>query len=369
MRKGWLAALGAVLIVALGLAGCGDDDDSGQDSSTEDPPYLVQAKQATQEAAAVPNTILSEGSFSPKPDQTIYHVACDQALQGCANLAKAIEAAADAIGYGFEICDGGSSPDTIAQCWTNAVNAKPDAIITNGIGVDVAGDGYAAAAKANIPVVGMFTGNDLGVDGVVTEVAGDECGPQGEMAGNWVIADSGGDANVLFVGTQTFKCNQQRQSGFESAMQKCTECKVSTLDFAIDAIQSTLPQQLQAKLQSTPDVDYVVGTFDAIALVAADAVRQAGKADSIRVAGFDADAPNLELIGNEDIQFADVTSGTTEPGYAAVDAAARSLVGEEVGESTDVTSMIVTPANIQEVGDGYAGPTGFEQQFAELWGR
>ena len=141
------------------------------------------------------------------------------------------------------------------------------------------------------------------------------------------------------------------------------------MDFAIDQIQSTLPQQLQAELQSNPDIDYIVGTFDAVALAAADAVRQAGKEDEIRVAGFDADAPNLELVRAGDIQLADVTSGTTEPGYVAIDAAARYLAGEEVPEISEVTSMLITPDNIGDIGDSYFGPTGFAEQFAQLWGR
>lgn len=359
----------ALLVAATVAAGCGDEESSDENAAADDAPGLAEAQAATEEMAAVPEEILQTEPFAPKGSQFVYHVACDQALQGCANLAKALRSASAAIGYEFELCDGGSSPDTIAQCWSNAVNAKPDVIITNGIGVDVAGDGYALAAKENVPVVGMFTGNDPGVEGVITEVAGDACPEQGEAAANWVIADSGADANVMFVGTQTFKCNQQRQEGFLSAMEACTNCEVSTLDFAIDSIQSTLPQQLQAELQSNAEIDYIVGTFDAVALAAADAVRQAGLAESVRIGGFDADAPNLELVRSEDIQLSDVTSGTTEPGYVAVDAAARFLAGEQVPEVSPVTSMLVTPENIDAIGDSYTGPTGFEEQFAELWGR
>lgn len=369
MRVRRLVSIAALLAMVAFVVACGDDEpDAGGDTPT-DAPGLAEAQEATEAAATVPDAILQTEPFKPKPDQFVYHVACDQSLQGCANLAKALKEASADIGYRFELCDGGSTPDKIAQCWSNAVNAKPDVIITNGIGVDVAGDGYALAAKEGIPVVGMFTGNDPGVEGVITEVAGDACPKQGATAANWVIADSGGEANVLFVGTQTFKCNQQRQEGFLGAMEACGNCQTSTLDFAIDQIQSTLPQQLQAELQSNPDIDYIVGTFDAVALAAADAVRQAGKEDEIRVAGFDADAPNLELVRAGDIQLADVTSGTTEPGYVAIDAAARYLAGEEVPEISEVTSMLITPDNIGDIGDSYFGPTGFAEQFAQLWGR
>jgi len=58
---------------------------------------------------------------------------------------------------------------------TTQSNAKPDAIIINGIGTSDAADQYARVAQAGITIVGSFTGNDPGVAGVATEVAGDVC--------------------------------------------------------------------------------------------------------------------------------------------------------------------------------------------------
>jgi ribose transport system substrate-binding protein len=383
----------AVLLVAGGvIAGCGSSSDSttgSGGSSTQEAEaetgggeeeaetgeesagssVVSEAQAATKEAETIPTEILATAPVTPKAGSTIFHVACDLSLEGCANQAKGLKSAVEAIGFKYEQCNGGSTPDTISSCFKNAVNANPSVIIPNGIGIEGAGEGFAAAKKAGIPIVGMFTGDPNGAEGVATEVAGETCPEEGKAAANWVIADSEGKANVVFVGTQTYTCNKQRQEGFIDQMKTCSECKASTLTFSIATMGSSLPQQLQAELQSNSEVEYMVGTFDAVSLAAAEAIRQAGKTEDIQVGGFDANGPNLEMIRNEEIQKFDVTSGTTEPGWVAADAAARVINGEELEPSTPVTTVMVTSGNIEQIGEAYLGAEGFEEQFETLWGK
>lgn len=379
MRSGGkvLAVLAALAMTGVAACGSRDDDGASNDSGAAQsstqaaaPAWLTSAQTAAAEATKIPDSVPSNdlGEFDPPKDQTIYHVACNLALEGCSKIANAIEGGTKALGYKFEKCDGGTTADTIGACFTNAVNAKPDAIVVNGIDVNTAGDGYAAAAKAGIPIIGTFTGNPEGAEGVKTEVAGDACTKQGTALANWIIADSKGKANALFVGTKTFACNIQRQESFVEAMKACETCKTETLEFAIDAIQSGLPQQLQSAIQTKPDLTYIVGTFDAVALAATDAIRQAGKSDAIKVAGFDADAPNLELVRKGDIQVADITTGSTEPGWAAADAAGRAIAGDDLPPIVSTSQVLLTKDNIGEIDGTYVGATGFEDQFKTLWG-
>jgi len=364
------------------VVGCGSDDkssDSGDSGATAAqttaaagdsgaPAWLTAAQDAAKKATAFPDKIQSAqlGSFTPKPSATIYHVACNLALGGCARFSAALKAGSEALGYKFKVCNGGTSADTIAKCFTNAVNAKPDVIVANGIGADIAGDGYAAAKKAGIPILGSLTGNTPGaVPGVATEVNGATCEAEGNDLANWVIADSAGKANILFAGTKTYACNQQRQAGFLSTIKACETCKVTTLEYAIDAIQSALPQQLQSALQSNADATYVVATPDAAALAAVDAVRQSGK--QIKVAGFDGDAPNVALVKKGDIDAAEVTTGFAEDGWTAADAAARVIAGEKVPNVVSGTRIVLDKSNVDQVDEQYEGVTGYPDQFKALW--
>ncbi len=331
MRSGAkvLALLAALAMTGAAACGSSDDESSSKDSASQGtataesaPAWLTQAQSAAAEAVKIPDTVPSNdlGPFDPPKGKTIYHVACNLALEGCSKIANAIQSGTEALGYKFEKCDGGTTADKIGACFTNAVNAKPDAIVVNGIGVDAAGDGYAAAEKAGIPVIGTFTGNPEGAAGVKTEVAGDACTKEGTALADWIIADSKGKANVLFVGTKTFTCNIQRQQSFLDEMKKCETCKTDTLEFAIDAIQSGLPQQLQSAIQTKPDVTYIVGTFDAVAL-------------------------------------------------AAADAAGRAIAGNDLPPTVSTSQLLITKDNIDQLQGGtYVGATGFEDQFKKLWG-
>jgi ribose transport system substrate-binding protein len=375
VRKGNQSlTLVALLAVTAIVAGCGSSTSTSTTSSASSgsaSSSVTAAKAEATKSEQVPTSILQTGlgSFTPKPGGTIYHIACNLALEGCSKVANGIKAATEAIGYTFKLCNGGTTPGQIAQCFQTAIAAKPTAIVVNGIGATEAGASFAAAASAKVPVIGSFTGDSQGVNGVVTEVAGNACVKQAKEVANAIIADSEGKANVLFVGTNTFKCNIQRQQSFVSQMQTCTGCKVSTLSFAIEGVTSQLPGQLQAALQSKPEINYIVGTFDAVALAATNAVRQAGKASSIKVAGFDGDAPDLALVKKGEIQKWDDVTGGSEPGFAAIDAAARNAAGKQVPPVTEITSFLVTQQNYPQIAPTYQGPTGYAEQFAKLWNK
>jgi ribose transport system substrate-binding protein len=390
VRSTLLVALVSAAAVAALTAGCGSSSSSSSAASTTSasaaastgssstasassstPSWLAAAQTASSQAEQVPATILQSplGPFKPKSSGMIFHVACNLALEGCTKLANGIKAGTLAIGYQFKLCNGGTTATQINSCFTQAIAAHPTAIVVNGIGQSDAANSFAAAAKAGIPIVGTFTGDPPGIKGVVTEVAGNTCGQQAKTIADAIIADSKGKANVLWVGTNTFTCNIQRQQGFLTEMKTCPTCTVKTLPFAIDAITSQLPNQLQAALQSNPNLTYIVGTFDAIALAATQAIRQAGKTSSIKVAGFDGDAPNLQLVKSGNIQMWDDVTGGGEPGYAAIDAAARHAVSTTVPPVTDITTMLVTQSNYGQIAPAYQGPAGFQQQFAKLWGK
>jgi ribose transport system substrate-binding protein len=356
----------------MALAACGESSTSGNSPSASasggSGGSTAAFKQAATAAAQVPTKIATDlGSFSPKKNVYVYHVACSQALVGCANQTKALKAAATALGYKFDFCDGGSTPDTISKCFTNAINAKPDVIIPNGIGVTGAGDAFATAKSKNIPIVGLFTGDDPGATGVVTEVAGDACTKEGAVLADAIVADSNGQAHAAFIDTKDFNCNVQRLQGFKTEYSKCSTCAaLKTLDFSISALQTDLPRQTQAFLQANPDVNYVAGTFDAVANIAVDAVRQAGR--SIKVAGFDADPANVANVAKGDIQMWDITTGTSDPGWAAMDAAARVASGQTVPPVISVSQVLITKDNASQIGSAYVGPTGYMDAYKKNWG-
>jgi ribose transport system substrate-binding protein len=376
-----LVSIGCLALV-LGVAACGSSSDSGASSSTaaattstsgSSGGAIAALKAQVDKQKQMPTTVLATklGPFKPKPGGKIFNIACNEAIVGCHILADHIRDASKALGYSYTGCDSGPHPDGPNKCFTNAVNAKPSVIVINGVGSDVAGDGYAAAKKAGIPVVGMFTGNPA--DGSVSqaEVASTGCADEGKVLADTITVDTNGKANALFLGEQSIGCDVQRETTFKSEYKKqCPDCSLKILQFDSGTVETSLPQQLQASLNQNPNVNWVVGVYDQAASIAVTQIQQAGKQDSINVAGMDGNPANVELVLKGQVQKYDLAFGQGEDSWSGVDAAARIYSGKPVPRVIPVNTFLVTKENATQLGKDrtWPGPTGFRDQFKKLWG-
>lgn len=365
----------AMAALAVGLSACGSDGDSttsgGETAASAEGggDSVAEAEAAVAEAEAEPTEIASAelGSFEPEAAGTIYYVSCDPAIEGCAQIKKGVEAATKAIGYKFEGCDQRSSdPESGPQCFTNALNAKPDAIIENGLSEEAAGSGYADIKSAGIPLISMFSGNKPGA-ATVSVAEGDFCREIGAAQAAWSIAASGGKSNAIIPFTNEFACTTQAKDGLVAGLEACSECKASPFEFNVAQATTALPQQIQAELLGDPEVNSVLGTFNLPPTIAAEVVEQLGRTD-VQIGGMFGGAPNLEMIRKGGPQESESTNGSGEPGWVAVDAAARLMVGEELPENLPVTWITLTEKNIGGYPKGYLGAAEYEKQFEEMWG-
>ncbi len=186
-----------------------------------------------------------------------------------------------------------------------------------------------------------------------TEIAGAACENQGKILGDYVIAQTNGHAHAMFVGTTTYNCNVQRLQGFKYTFSKSATCSLKVIEFAIADLTTTLTSQITSAIEANPSVTYIAGTFDQVALDATIAVRNQGKSNSIKVVGFDGNAPDLALIKSNDIQVADCVTGQLDSGWEAVDAAARVHSGIKIPDNIAPSIVLITHANIKAIGSQF----------------
>jgi ribose transport system substrate-binding protein len=368
--------------VALTFAACGSDSSSDKSAGAggdtaggggkSKVPAEVQANYDKLTTAPKEIKIVQEGfqPFTPKPGANIYNISCDVSIIGCNAISNNIKAGVNALGYKYTRCDVGKSPDGPNKCFTNAVNAKPDVLIVNAVGIGVAADGYAAAEKAGIPVVGAFTGDKQGDGGAEVQVADGGCIDQGKIVADGIAVQSKGDANVLFATEKSIGCDIARHQGFQDEFPKaCAGCKSKTLQFNAATIQQSLPQQFQAELNQNPDINWIVGVFDGVAAIATTQVQQAGKQDSINVAGMDADPANIGEMEKKGVQKLDVAFAFAETPWAAADAAARIYSGVDVPAGIPANIFLVTQDNTDQLPASkvWDGPPDYKEQFKKLW--
>jgi ribose transport system substrate-binding protein len=385
----WFAALLVLcLALALGLTACGGGGSSSSSSTaaseestgseeevaaTEEGEAgaeeggLAAAEEAVTEAENGASEISSAalGPFTPKPSANLFYISCDQAIEGCVTGGNGVRAAAKALGYHLEHCyEQLSDPESGEKCWAQAISAKPDVVLAQGTSMATAGKGFANAEAAGIPIISMFASEPPGPGRY--ELAGkSSCVKMGEILGNFVVADSGGEAHALAAYVTSFPCVPARLEGFEKAIEQCSGCSTKPMQFSAAAIQTQFPQQLQAELQGDPELNYLAGLYSEPALVGAQQVQQLGL--KVKTVGFDASAPNMEALRHNEQYVGDISYGQEESGWVAVDAAARLLAGQEVPEEFEPTIVLITKKNVGEFEERFNGPPNFEKEFEELW--
>jgi ribose transport system substrate-binding protein len=152
-----------------------------------------------------------------------------------------------------------------------------------------------------------------------------------------------------------------------AALKACSECKVKLVQFDLANVQTSLPQVMQAQLQSDPGVSYVLGTFGAATQLSAALLRQLGKT-SIKLAGTSGATPDLQALAAGKEQ-ALVVSGRDEQTWSSVDVVGRFLSGQKVPDDVPVSTVLLTPDTAGPFVNGYVGPKDYEQQFKQLWGK
>lgn len=370
-RRRGAAVAALVLAATVALAGCGSSDtDGGDDGAAATGPWLDEAKAAAETAVKVPSEIAVKalGPVEPPASMTVYFVGCDQSIPGCVAQVEGVRQATEALGFDLEVCDAKSDVASFQNCMSQAVNAEPDVIVNNARPSADASEAYAKAHELDIPVIGQFTAQLPDPEKGNTVEVGNVCQIEGELLGSYIVSESGGKANVAIFADTVYQCNGQRADGVKAVLDKCPSCKVSVDRFSVATAQTDLPPALQAKIQSNPQLNWVVSTPGFSGVMAADAVRQAGKDDGISVGTFDGDEPTLALVRQGDIIKADVASGVYENGWTVIDAALRLKAGQTIPDNIEnPTQLLMTQESAPEKGT-YEGADGFRDQFQALWG-
>lgn len=383
-------AVGAMLLAAapMLLAGCSSDNDdpdasedtsssasadgseSADDTDTDSEAWLDEAKAIAEQATTVPTTInaAANGPVTPPESMSIYFIGCDQSIPGCVAQVTGVEEAGEALGFEVEVCDAKSDTASFQNCFSQGVNAKPDFIVNNARPASDAAESYAAAHEAGIPVIGQFTSEMPDPETGNAAEVGYVCQLEGELLGNYIVAESEGKANLAVFADTVYRCNVQRAEGIQSALEKCPTCEITVDTYSVATAVTDLPPALQAKVQSSPDLNWIVATPGFSGVMAADAIRQAGKADSISVGTFDGDEPTLKMVRDGDIIKADVASGVYENGWTVVDVAMRLATGLDVPDLIENPTQLLMTMDSAPAEGTYEGAENFRDQFKELWG-
>jgi ribose transport system substrate-binding protein len=252
-------------------------------------------------------------------------------------IKQSVENEAKKQGVDVVVADARGDAATQVNQIQDFVSRQVDAIIYIPAGASAAGVPVEAAERADIPVVTVDR-NPPDAPGQ-SFIASDSVAAAKEL-GEWVIGETGGEGNLAILQGQIGTTPQvDRQQGFEEALQDAPGINVvaeQTADWAQDKAFSVAQDMLQAN----PDIDIFWGQADAMALGAAQAVRQDGGGDRL-IVGFDGDVAGLEAVRDGKID-ATMVQQTQRMGRMSVRTALDIIDGKDVPAEQLLPAFLLT---------------------------
>jgi len=375
MRASRGRAIAALVAVgALLAAACGDDsdDDASSGSGGSEPVSAADVQVVTD-----PPTEFGVSEPLPQPPEpkSVAFLVCP--VPSCEANVPYITDATEALGWDIETISLDTANPGVAM--QQALDGGYDYIALTGVPLSAIEEQMAEARDRGIPVFECHS-TDVAegeANGLYSQCAGAESvGVSANTLADWIIEDSGGDANVVAVTIRDFPILVAEEdalvAGFE---ERCPDCSVDSLPVTVDDLGAgEVAQQVASYVQSNPDVDYVWFTFSDLSIGVSEALEGAGVLEGRNLVGVLFEEPQLE----------EIAQGTNRAWSAVPDAYAMWVLADQMARhATGVwdaelehqaavmpTWVVDDPAVAEELhGEGgWMGPEGFEDHFRELWG-
>jgi ribose transport system substrate-binding protein len=406
-RHAWLlCAIGLLAALIAGCGGSGSSSSSGSNSTeagtTENAAaetggesgaeFVSEAEKALEANYAGTDRKLPSSAPKPPAHENVWIIACSLSAEGCKAPAEGAAEAVEALGWEAHVADGKLDPSVYNSLVHQAVSAGADAIILVSVDCSLTKASLEAAKKAGVKIVGLYAldcddkfggGGEPLFDTQVYYENGMTYGewlegPYSESAADYVIAKTHGKANVISMRENDVASVKHVSEGFERAMEKCTTCKVTTVEFTgADLLDGNLQSKTQTALSQDPEADVVFASYDAaVQLGIAAGVEASGRGSEILLIGGEGLAPNIAMIKSGKGQSFAAGAPARWVGWAAVDELIRSLDGEEPVDEGIGLQSIDKEHNIPNETPYYDGNVNaegkpkqnYEANFKKIWG-
>lgn len=388
MRQTRWIAMGALFIaLSIMVAACGGSDSSSSSSGGSE---TASTEAGTEESGGLDIVATAEEKvkeFSdlatiqakvPKPAEdetfdpgtgTAQIVSCSQAAGGCRSFSALITTALEDMGWTVPpTYDGAFDPAKEAAGINKAVQEKADAIILVSVEYEVVKAAVDNANAAGIPIVCFNCISEGYAD--ITDV-GQLGTPQGESIAWFIVANTGGTANVVGFEDTAYNVVVNRFKGIEGVFDQCPECSFKKEQISGTALAEPGPPQWTAALAEDPELDFGIPPYDAFVESMSTTAKQHG--GTVMVSGNDGYPEVLEKMVLPDSNIPDnYVSAIPYSAYVTADIVGRKAADVPVWEGTgDIPALLVEDESAAEyLPSGYYEP-GFDYKayFHKLWGK
>lgn len=293
---------------------------------------------------------------------------------------QAMTKAFSALGISLHTCDGKFLPTTVAGCLSQAATQHAAGVVTGYVDYKMVPAAFDALTTAKIPVLLVGATNDSGKSATATFGFSDttpivEAGQR--LAMESVIVDSGGKANILYLGVADSPQTKQGASYAQKFVKdNCPGCTFTEIDYNTASLLK-VPSQISAALNSHPNTNYVAAEFDVAAPQTLNGIQTAGYGKKVKFVSVNGSLDSLQRLKAANTpQITDVGYSSEYLGWQFADGMVRMLAGTapvsysygvfRVFTKNNVTGLKLTPA-VSGTNEWY-GTGNFKSTFLKAWG-
>jgi ribose transport system substrate-binding protein len=335
---------------------------------------MAEAKATVAKYSNPPTSINITTPLSKKPATGKKIIVVESAEPTSLKTDQGLREAVKALGWTLTVVREGTGPEDPAKALDQALDAKPDAIFISGNPLSTLRAQVARAKQEHIILIQSDAGEPAGQDGTVYRLSLDDfnqTGLWGKMIADYIATK--GSKHALIVDLSIYPILHAFSQGAAAELKRVSDTKTTTLDVQIkDFVAGKVPGQIVSEIQRNPDIDYIILSLGDMATGLNAALRGAGLADKVKIAGESAGTPNLEALRKKQ---QDVFTGFAAliHGWRRADAAARIFNGDSLAPNNNSTlpTQLLTQDNIGSApldSDGYyVGVKDFRTQYLKLW--
>ena len=378
--------LPAAALTAALLAGCGSSGTATSTPATSSAPGVQRATalvtQFEQTTAYQPTGSPLTGVAAALAGKTVYYVPIDQQVPIFPVVESGLGQALATVGARLHVCDGGASPATTTACLNQAIADGAAAVVTDSIPFGFAEQGFLSLEKHHIPVL---LGDEPSVGAAGTPVAGTDQLAFLEtnqtramsLSADWIIAHSGGKADVLVVEVTDSPLTVQAitQGALVQFRTLCPGCTVHTITTSTANLGS-LPSAVSSALLKDRSIGYVFSEFDTDVQAALGGVVQSGFASKVIGVSSMGILGSLQMLRSSNFLYEDTGSDGILLGWQYANQAFRMILRQPVLQSEDIPQRVFTRDNVSsldltsagQLSGAWYGTAGFKAAFDKLWG-
>lgn len=379
MTRTWRVT-GLLSLVCVLATACGSTATSAP-SSTTSKANVAEAEQLVKQAEAPQTSWKPAGqpfNATGLRGKSMWYVSLNLSIPFEQYVLEGMKQGAATVGVKVTGFDGKSSITTLESGIDEAIQAKAGVIFVDGIPAEEVAPAIAQAKAAGIPVL---TANSQGsgplLPGAPPGVVGNATHPfetPGELMADWVVANSKGNANVVFLSSEDVPVIAALvKNGFVNQLHSlCSGCKVTVVDSPTSQWDQ-LTTDTPSIIRKYPNANYLVADFDGQVIFMVPGVTAAGAESKVKIVSFNATPSVMQDIKNNDVVGADVGGPNLLQGWAFAEEGLRVLDGLPALNDLNIPTRLFDASNIGSINlsaeeSQWYGVGDFQAQFEKLWG-